>query len=125
MILVVHTLSLKNPSDATLVSLTISIYPRWRPRWRTIISEKIVWYGKNVSKPICILKLLAMKLESSWRQSACNQININKNADNMAAIMADFFAKKYKKIFLETNKLQGFACKILIFLILELQASSL
>ena len=40
LILVVHTLSLKNPSDATLASLSISIYPRWRPRWRTIVSEK-------------------------------------------------------------------------------------
>ena len=42
LILVVHILSLKNPSDATLVSLSISIYPRWRPRWRPIISEKNV-----------------------------------------------------------------------------------
>ena len=43
LILVVHILSLKNPSDATLASLSISIYPRWRPRWRTIIREKIVF----------------------------------------------------------------------------------
>ena len=32
---------------------------------------------------------------------------------------------KYKKIFPETDKLKGFACKILIPLILELQTSSL
>ena len=31
-ILVVHILSLKNPSDATLASLSISICSRWRPR---------------------------------------------------------------------------------------------
>ena len=49
LILVVYTLSLKNPSDATLASLSISIYPRWRPRWRPIICENIVRYGKNVS----------------------------------------------------------------------------
>ena len=42
LILVVHLLSLKNPSDATLASLSISIYLRWRLRWRPIISEKIV-----------------------------------------------------------------------------------
>ena len=42
LILVVHTLCLNNLSDATLTSLSISIYPRWCPRWRTIISEKIV-----------------------------------------------------------------------------------
>ena len=42
LILVEHILSLKNPSDATLTSLRISIYPRWRPRWKQIISEKIV-----------------------------------------------------------------------------------
>ena len=42
----------------------------------------------------------------------------------MAAKMADYY-KKYKKIFPETSKLQGFACKILILLIHELQISSL
>ena len=52
LILVVHTLSLKNPSDATLASLSISIYPRWRLRRRPILSEKIVWYGKKCLKPI-------------------------------------------------------------------------
>ena len=30
---------LENPSDATLTSLSISIYPRWRPRWRPIINK--------------------------------------------------------------------------------------
>ena len=33
--------------------------------------------------------------------------------------------KKYKNIFPETGKLQRFACKMLILLILELQTSSL
>ena len=42
LILVVHTMSLKNPSDATLALLSHLIYPRWRPRWRPIISETIV-----------------------------------------------------------------------------------
>ena len=37
-ILVVHILSLKNPSDATLASLSISIYSRWCPRWTPIMS---------------------------------------------------------------------------------------
>ena len=32
LILVVHTMSLKNPSDATLASLIVLIYPRWRTR---------------------------------------------------------------------------------------------
>ena len=31
-------IGLKNPSDATLASLSILIYSRWRPRWRPIIS---------------------------------------------------------------------------------------
>ena len=35
------------------------------------------------------------------------------------------YNKKYKNIFPETGKLQGISCKILILLILELQASSL
>ena len=64
LILVVHILSLNNPSNATLASLSISIYLRWRPRWRQIISEKIIWYGK-LSQTNFSLKLLAMKLESS------------------------------------------------------------
>ena len=42
----------------------------------------------------------------------------------MAAKMAVYY-KKYKKIFPETDKVQGFACKMLILLILELQTSSL
>ena len=42
----------------------------------------------------------------------------------MAAKMA-VYHKKYKKIFPETDKVQGFACKMLILLILELQTSSL
>ena len=42
----------------------------------------------------------------------------------MAAKMADYY-KKYKKIFPETGKLQGFACKMLTELILEVQTSSL
>ena len=73
LILVLHILSLKNPSDATLASLSISIYPRWRPRWRPIISEKIVRYRKNVSNPFFPLKLIAMKLESSSRHLASNK----------------------------------------------------
>ena len=42
----------------------------------------------------------------------------------MAAKMAIYY-KKYLKISPENSKLQGFACKILILLILELQISSL
>ena len=42
----------------------------------------------------------------------------------MAAKMAVYY-KKYKKVSPETGKLQGFACKMLISLILELQKSSL
>ena len=42
----------------------------------------------------------------------------------MAAKMAAYFTK-LRIFFPETGKLQGFACKILILLILELQASSL
>ena len=64
LILVVHTLALKIPSDATLASLSISIYSKWRPRWRPIISEKNVGYGK-MSPTSFFLKLLAMKMESS------------------------------------------------------------
>ena len=40
----------------------------------------------------------------------------------MAAKMAVYYKKKYKKIFIdfpETGKLQGFACKMLILQILE------
>ena len=54
LILVVHILSVKNPSDATLASLSISIYPRWCPRWRSIISEKncVIWkYVSNLFTP--------------------------------------------------------------------------
>ena len=74
LILVVHTLTLKNPSDATLASLSTLLYPRWRPRWKPIISENIVWYGKWCLKPIFFLKLYAMKLESNCRHLANNQI---------------------------------------------------
>ena len=42
----------------------------------------------------------------------------------MAAKMAVYY-KNYKKIFPKSGKLQGFACKMLILLILELQISSL
>ena len=42
----------------------------------------------------------------------------------MAAKMAVYY-KKYEKIFPETGKLQGFAYKMLILLILELQKLSL
>ena len=69
LILVVHILSLTNPSDATLTSLSISIYPRWRPRWRKIISKKLRDMEKCL-KPIFFLKLLAMKFESSYRHLA-------------------------------------------------------
>ena len=42
LILIVFAMPLKNPSDVTLASLSISIYQRWRPRWRPIISEIIL-----------------------------------------------------------------------------------
>ena len=42
----------------------------------------------------------------------------------MATTMAVYY-KKYEKIFSETGKLQGFAYKMLILLILELQTLSL
>ena len=42
----------------------------------------------------------------------------------MAAKMSVYYTK-YKKNFPETGKLQGFACKMLFLLILELQTSSL
>ena len=42
----------------------------------------------------------------------------------MAAKMAVYY-KKYKKIFPETDKVQGFAWEMLILLILDLQTSSL
>ena len=42
----------------------------------------------------------------------------------MAAKRAVYY-KKYKKIFPETGKLQGFACEMLILLILDLQTLSL
>ena len=78
LILVVHTLYLNNPSDATLASLSISIYPRWRPRWKPIISENIVWYGKYVSNAFFFLKLYAMMVGSNCRHLVCNQIKTRK-----------------------------------------------
>ena len=48
----------------------------------------------------------------------------NKNADKMATKMA-VYHKKYKKLFPETDKVQEFACKMLILLIFKLQTSSL
>ena len=39
LILVVHTLSLDNPSEAIQASLSISIYLRWRSRLRKIINK--------------------------------------------------------------------------------------
>ena len=72
LILVAHILSLKDLSDATPPSLSISIYPRWRPRWRPIISENMCDTEKCL-KPIFFLKLKAMKLESSWRHLASNK----------------------------------------------------
>ena len=78
---------------------------------------------ENVSnEPIFSLKLLAMALKSSWRHLAYNKNKKqNKNLDKMATKMA----VRYKKYFPETVKLQEFACKMLILLILELQTSSL
>ena len=102
LILVVHTLPLKNPSDATLASLSTLIYPRWRPRWMPIISENIVRYGKKCLKLIFFLKLLAVKLESDWKHLACNEKK--RNADKIAAVMAVYY-KKYEKIFPDTGKL--------------------
>ena len=64
LILVVHTLSLKNASDATLASLSVSIYPRLRPRWRTIIREKLCDTENNVSNTFSF-KIVAMNLESN------------------------------------------------------------
>ena len=64
LILVVYILSLKNPNDATLASMSLSIYPRWRPRRKPIISEKNC-NMKKCLKPIFSLKLIAMKLEST------------------------------------------------------------
>ena len=87
LILVVHTLSLNNPSDATLQLLSISIYPRWRPRWRQIISEKIIWCGK-MSQTHFSLKLLAMKLESNSRDLA-----YNKNIKNKIRMQSKWPAK--------------------------------
>ena len=66
-------MSLKNPSDANLASLSISIYPRWRSRWRPIISENI--------ELIFFRKLLAMELESDGRHLACNQIKLECGQD--------------------------------------------
>ena len=43
----------------------------------------------------------------------------------MAAKMAVYFKKIYEKIFPDTGKLQGFAYKMFILLILELQTLSL
>ena len=51
LILVVLILSL---SDATLASFSISIYPRWRRRWRPTIREKCVIWKKKL-KPIFFL----------------------------------------------------------------------
>ena len=59
-ILVAHTLSLNNPSDATLVSLSIWIYLRWRPRRMPILSEKI----KLCDTEKCLKPLLFSKIVS-------------------------------------------------------------
>ena len=85
LILVVHTLSLKNPSDATQASLSISIYPRWRPKWRPIIREKYVMRKKNVPNPFSFLNCdfeVGIKLNTL----SCNLKN--KNAAKMATKMA-------------------------------------
>ena len=42
LILVVHTWSLENSSNATLASLSISIYPRWYPRFGPVMSESFL-----------------------------------------------------------------------------------
>ena len=71
------------------------------------------------------LKLLAMTLESSYRHLAHNKnIKQNKNLGKMAAKMAVYY-KNIRKFSPQTSKLQGFACKMLILLSLELQTSPL
>ena len=119
LILVVHTISVKNPSDATLASLSISINPRWRPRWRPIIVKKCaIW--KNVSNLFSFLNCLLW----SWNLIEDTYLvakSIQKNADKLAAKMAVDYTK-YKTIF---PKFQGFAYKRLILLILELLTSCL
>ena len=44
--------------------------------------------------------------------------------DKMATKMSVYY-EKYKKMFPDTGKLQGYACKMLILLIFEVQTSSL
>ena len=51
LILVVHTLSLDNPSEAVQASLSISIYLRWRSRLRQNINKEKYGIKKNVSNP--------------------------------------------------------------------------
>ena len=51
---------LENPRDVDLASLSISIYLRWRPGWRPIISEKLCDMEKCL-KPVFCLKLFALQ----------------------------------------------------------------
>ena len=64
LILVVHKMSMKNPSDATLASLSILIYPRWRLGWRPIISEKKMCDIEICLKPIFFQRLIENLLKT-------------------------------------------------------------
>ena len=67
-------------------------------------------------KLIFSLKLLAMTLVSSYRHLAHNKnIKQNKNLGKMTAKMAVYY-KNIRKFSLQTGKLQGFTCKMLILL---------
>ena len=74
---------------------------------------------KKISQTSFCFKNVATKLDSNLGHLAYNQINKNKNAGKIAAKMAVYY-KKNKKIFPETGELQGFACGMLILLILKL-----
>ena len=71
------------------------------------------------------LELLAMKLESSWRHLASNKNMKIKYDCRQNGHQNGCLLQKYKKNVPETDKLEGFAWKMLILLILELQTSSL
>ena len=85
-ILVVEALYLMNPTDATLASLSVLKYSRWRPRWPSVLYDQhtrskaiYILLFMDVSEAKCYTKL-------KWNIILIQKVEILKMASKLAVI---------------------------------------
>ena len=105
-VLVVQTLYMMNPTDATLASLSVLKNSRWRPRWPSVMLLTPIWPTGSIKRALFLTFYGCLEAkwyrQLKWNIDSIQKVEILKMASKIAVIESPktyLTKKRHKKHF--------------------------